>query len=560
MPNIKKFNFTNYLPARQNSDKGDINSASEQNSPQNSQLSTSDDTQIQISSPSHSQSQLTALNPEEQQSSALAITTDSPGALVQWSPAMQSLLEEPPSNLPLQLITGGVVFCLAFFTWAWFGQIDQIGKAQGKLVPKGEAYKIESLESAKIRSIAVKEGERVKKGQLIASLESERETKEVERLKDVLASSQIDLNKKLNLLEQVKIEIAAQKRIGETELESQQLAIQSAIAKAEVTRNLLEQQKSELTANLSRQGKTEQLSGLDKEKLAQTNAELKEHQQRIAKLKTLADQGAISQEYIFQAQQAQRQIEQRLLDNKVQGISSINEQIFQSEQSTRNMRSSIIENQGQLAEAQKETERLQVELEYKKADSRRAEIAARQKAQQLELEINQAKTKIAETKNLLATAKDQLDKRSLKSPVAGTVLAFNVANTGKVVQSGEAVAEIAPDNAPLVLSAVIPDRDAGFIKKGMTAQVKFDAYSYQDYGAIPGKVTSISANTQTDQNLGEVYRVKIELDRNYVSEDSKKILFKPGQTASADIVIRQRRVMDMLLDPVKKLRQDGVDM
>jgi hemolysin D len=563
LPNIKKINFRNHLPDRRNSSNSNsdtrvVNGASEKSSQQNSQLSTSDDTQIQISQPQ--QSQLTTLNPEEQQSSALTITTESPGALVQWSPAMQSLLEEPPSNLPLQLITGGVVFCLAFFTWAWFGQIDQIGKAQGKLVPKGEAYKIESLESAKIRSIAVKEGERVEVGQLIASLESERETKEVERLKDMLASSQIDLSKKLNLLEQVKIEIATQQRIGQAEVQSQQLAIESAIAKEQVTSNLLAQQKSELEANLARQGQTEQLSGLDQEKLAQTNSELKEHQQRIAKLKPLVDQGAISQESLFQAQQAQRQVEQRLLDNKVQGISSINEQIFQSEQSTRNMRASIIENQGQLAEAQKEVERLQVELEYKKADSRRAEIAARQKAQQLELEINQAKTKIAETKNLLATAKSQLEKRLLRSPVAGTVLSFNVANTGKVVQSGEAVAEIAPDDAPLVLSAAIPDRDAGFIKKGMTAQIKFDAYSYQDYGAIPGKVTSISANTKTDDNLGEVYKVQIELDRNYVSEDSKKILFKPGQTASADIVIRQRRVIDMLLDPVKKMRQDGVDM
>ncbi|MEN9519953.1 MAG: hypothetical protein RLZZ381_2541, partial [Cyanobacteriota bacterium] len=88
-------------------------------------------------------SQLTVLNPE-QQSSALAVTNSSDSQIepTQWSPAMQSLLEEPPSNLPLQLIVGGVVFCLTFLAWAWFGQIDQIGKAQGKLIPKGEAYKI----------------------------------------------------------------------------------------------------------------------------------------------------------------------------------------------------------------------------------------------------------------------------------------------------------------------------------------------------------------------------------------------------------------------------------
>ncbi|MEN9520140.1 MAG: hypothetical protein RLZZ381_2728, partial [Cyanobacteriota bacterium] len=451
-------------------------------------------------------------------------------------------------------------FCLTFFAWAWFGQIDQIGKAQGKLIPKGEAYKIESLDSAKISSIEVKEGDKVKAGQLIATLDSERETKEVERLKEALASSQVELRQKLNLLEQVKVEAQTQQRIGSAEIRSQQLAIESAISKAQVTSNLLEQQQSELGANLTRQGQTKQLSGLDQTKLNQINADLKEHQQRLAKLKGLAAQGAISQEYIFQAQQAQRQIEQQLIDNKLQGISNINEQIFQSEQSTRNLRSSITENQGALTEAQKEAERLRVELEYKKADSQRVEITTQQKIQQLELEINQAKSKIAESKNLLATAKSQLQKRLLRSPVAGTVLAFNVVNTGKVVQSGETVAEIAPNNSPLVLSAALPDRDAGFVEKGMTAQVKFDAYSYQDYGVIPGKVISISANTQTDENLGSVYKVEIELERNYVSDDFKKILFKPGQTASADIVIRQRRIIDLLLDPVKKMQKDGVKL
>jgi hemolysin D len=556
LPNIKKINFRNYLAEKldgKSDGSSDSKGVSSDTQEQNTQLSVNN-------APQDSESQLTTLQSEPQQSSALTIATDSPGAIVQWSPAMQSLLEEPPSNLPLQLIAGGMVFCLAFFAWAWFGEIDQIGKAQGKLVPKGETYKIESLESAKVNNIAVKEGQKVEAGQLIASLDSERETKEVERLKEILASSEIDLNQKLNLLEQAKLEIQTQQKIGEAELRSQKVAIDSAIGKAQVTDDLLAQQQSELQASLTRQGKTEQLTGLDKTKLDQINSELKEHQQRLARLKSLAEQGAISQEYIFQAQQAQRQIEQQLIESKVQGISGISEQIYQSEQATRNMRSSITENQGELALAQKESERLRVELEYKQAANRRAEIAAEQKAQQLGLEINQAKTKIAETKNLLASANNQLEKRLLRSPVAGTVLAFNVVNTGKVVQSGETVAEIAPDNAPLVLSAVLPDRDAGFIEKGMTAQVKFDAYSYQDYGAIPGKVVNISANTKTDDNLGEVYRVQIELDRNYVSQDSKKILFKPGQTGSADIVIRHRRVMDVLLEPVKKLRQDGVDM
>ena len=502
-------------------------------------------------------SQLTRLSSEGESSLA---TVDSGGEIAQWSPAMQSLLEEPPSNLPLQLMVGGIIFCLSFGVWAWFGQVEKIGKAQGKLVPKGETYKIESLDSAKVSEIAVKEGEEIQAGQLIAELDADGETQEVERLVNTLESLEVELEQKLNLLEKVKLEAQTNQLVARAEIRSQQLAIDSAYSKVQVITQQLEQQQSEMLASVARKDKTQELSALDREKLAQIESDLAEHTKRLERLKPLAEEGAISQEFVFQAQQAQRQAQQQLIDSKLAGIGNINEQIFQSEQFLREMKAKITENQGELELARKEYERLQADLEQRKAERTQIELNAQQKVQQIELEINQARAKIAETKSLLASAKGNLKKRSLTSPVAGTVLAFNVVNTGKVVQPGETVAEIAPKNAPLVLSAVLPDRDAGFVEKGMTAQVKLDAYSYQDYGVIPGKVIGISADAKKDEQLGSVYQVKIELDRDYVSDRSKKIVFKPGQTATAEIVIRRQRIIDVLLDPIRKLQSDGIDL
>ena len=482
------------------------------------------------------------------------------GEIAQWSPAMQSLLEEPPSKLPFQLIAGGIAFFLIFTVWAWFGEVEKIGKAQGKLIPKGETFKIESLESAKIGEISVEEGEKVSKGQLIAKLESDEQAREVERLEEALVSAEVELKQKLNLLDKVEVEGQTYKLIDRAEVRSQNLAIESALSKVEVTGQLLEQQQSELSAALNREQKTKQLSGLDREKLAQINAELKDHQARVARLKPLAEEGAISQEFVFQAQQDLRQSQQELINTKAQGIGSTNEQIFQSEESLRTKRASITQAQGELAAARKEYERLQAQLDRTKAERYQVNNGAQQKVQQIELEITQIKDKIASTKNSLASAKSKLDQKLLKSPVEGTVLAFNVVNTGKVVQAGETVAEIAPDDSPLVLSAFLPDRDAGFVEKGMTAQVKLDAYSYQDYGVVSGKVVGISANTKVDEQLGSGYQVKIELDRDHVSDDGKKISFKPGQTATAEIVIRKVRVINLLLDPIKKLQQDGIDL
>ncbi len=500
---------------------------------------------------------------DEQQEYSLSTTNISAtdgGEIVKWSPSMQSLLEEVPSSFPFRLVVGGALFCVALMTWAWFGKIDKVGKAHGKLIPEGETYKIESLESAKISEISVREGEEIRAGQLLASLDSEREIKEIERLKEILDADRNELSQKQNLLEKAKMESETHKLMARAEVRSQNLAIESASLRVQDISDLLPRKQSELQAYLARQNKSKQLSSLDQEKSAQINTELEEHKKRLQRLRKLVEEGAISQEFVFQAEQNLRQVEQQLLDSKLQGVGNIGEQIFQSEQSLRQIKTGIAENKSELSVARKELEGLQSDLEHKKAENSQIQIASQQKVQQIELEIHQAKNKIAETKNRLAIAKRSLEKRMLRSPVAGTVLAFNVVNTGKVVQSGETVAEVAPTNSPLVLSAVIPDRDAGFIEKGMTAQVKFDAYSYQDYGVIPGKVIEISANTQNDESLGAVYRVKIELERDHISEDSKKVLFKPGQTATADIVIRRLRIIDVILDPIKKLQHDGINL
>ncbi|MEL6929244.1 MAG: HlyD family efflux transporter periplasmic adaptor subunit [Cyanobacteria bacterium J06600_6] len=506
---------------------------------------------------------------EMEHSSSMTLSREPGGSIVsastgeevaQWSPSVQSLLEEPPSNLPLQLMLGGIIFCLSFGVWAWFGEIEKVGKAQGRLVPKGETYRIESLDSARVSQIAVKEGEKVQKGQLIAELNAEGETQEVKRLADTLDALEIELEQKLNLLEKVKLEVQSNQQVARAEIGSQNLLIDSANSRVKVVSQRLEEQQSELLAAVARRDNTQQLSGLDRQRIAQIESELADHQQRLERLKPLADEGAISQEFVFQAQRDLRQAQQQLIEAKLGGVSSINEQIFQSEQSLRDMKARITENQGELVQARQESERLQTELQQKKAERYQINLNAQQKVQQIELEINQAKAKIAETKNLAIAAKSRLAKRSLISPVAGTVLSFNVVNTGKVLQPGETIAEIAPQNSPLVLSAVIPDRDAGFIEKGMTAQVKFDAYSYQDYGVIPGKVIEISADAKNDEELGAVYQVKIELDRDKISDNSKDIAFKPGQTATADIVIRRQRIMDILLDPIRKIQADGIDL
>ncbi len=496
---------------------------------------------------------------KESNSEAISLTKTE-GNQEKWSPSLQSLLDQPAATLPRQMIIGGSLFLLTFGIWSWYGKIEEVGKAQGKLIPKGETYKVESVELGKLSHIAVKEGEEVKAGQILAELDNTLVAKEVDRLKQMLSAYQIELGQKQTLLERVKLEAQTHARIAAAETSSQRSAIASARDKAAVLRQLLAQQKAEMAAYKNRQKRSQSLSALAQQRAAQLNSEIAAHQERVQRLKPLEEQGAVSQEFIFQAEQARNQTQQQLTESQLQEITNIDEQIFQSEQSLRELALQITQSQGELATALQEIQRLQADLERQQAERARLKLEAEQKIQQLELDVTQMQGKIDESKNLLASAEAKLTQTLLRAPVDGVVLAFNVENVGKVVQSGETIAEIAPHNSSLVLSAALPNREAGFVKKQMPVQVKFDAYAHQDYGTIPGKVVSISADTKDDEQLGDVYQVEVELERDHIVANQKPIKFKPGQTATADIIIRNRRIIDLLLDPIKKIQKDGIKM
>ncbi|MGK7896674.1 MAG: HlyD family efflux transporter periplasmic adaptor subunit [Xenococcus sp. (in: cyanobacteria)] len=462
-----------------------------------------------------------------------------------WSNSLQTLLEKPPATLPQRVITGGMVFCLVFGTWAWLGHIEEVGTAQGKLVPKGETYKIDALEAGKVTTILVEEGEAVKAGQVMVELDAELSRKEIERLEQMLSAYRLELEQKRALLERVSLEAQTRAAIAAAETLAQHSAIALAQQKVATNRQLLAQMHSKAAAYQVKQIESKPLSAMEQESIEQLRLEIAAHQQRIERLKNLAKEGVVSQEFVFQAEQAWRDSQQRF---------------FQAQQRLREVQIRITQSQGEVASQQKETERLKAKLTQKKAEERRIELEIQQKIKQLELETTQIEAKIAETDNLLLSAKTKLKQKFFKAPVDGIVSSFDLQNPGIVIQAGQTIAEIAPKGMPLVLSAILPNREAGFVKKGMPVRIKFDAYAYQDYGVIAGKIVSISADAEANDKLGEIYRVKVELDRDYITENRQKIKFKAGQTATADIIIRRRRIIDVLLEPIRQLQKDGINL
>ncbi len=477
-----------------------------------------------------------------------------------WSPALNQLLEEPPATFPQRMTMGAMAFCFSFGAWAWFGTIDEVSKAQGKLIPQGETYKIEPVELGKVKYIAVEEGEEVKAGQTLVELDTELAEQEVTRLEEMLQAYNIELSQKEALREKLILEAKTSADITKAESSAKSSAILLAKEKVATFRHLLIQQQSEVKAYLHKQARLKSLSTLSKERLNQLKAEKISRQQRLERLLPLAEQGAVSQEYVFQAEQSLREAERQIIQSQLEEITNISEQIFQSHQAMRELEARITHNQGELSSALREVQKLEAELIQQQGEGKRIQLEAQQKIKQLEFEVAQIESKIADTQNLLSAAEAKLEQKYLKAPIDGIILSLNINNSGKVVQAGETVIEIAPHEVPLILSASVPNKEAGFIKEGMAVQVKLDPYPYQYYGLIPGEVTYLSADAKSNSQQEEAYQVEVALFKDYITDNQQQIKFKAGQTATADIVIRRRRILDVWLEPIKKLQHDGIEM
>ena len=477
-----------------------------------------------------------------------------------WSTSVQTVLDQPATNLPLKLILGGMVFCLAFGAWATFGQIEEVGQARGQLVPKGEVYKINPVESGKVAMIRVKEGQAVQAGQVLFELDTKIAANEVERLQQILEADKTQLSQRELIINRTRLEAQTRAAVADADIQAQEAAIAQAKIKAASSRDMLNQLRTEASASTARVATLKPLAAINQELLAQRQADVAAYKARLERLKPLEKEGAIAKENLFEAEQAIRDRSLAITRSKLEEDTSTREQLFQAEQNLRDHQRAITQSHGEVQQALAEANRLQAELIQKQAQKRSTELEAQQQIQQLEIEMTQLKAKIAENKNLLSSAKAKLVQNFLYAPVDGSVSSLNVRNIGEVVQPGQTIAEMSPQNAPLVLSAILANEQAGFVKTGMPVQVKFDAYPYQDYGIVPGKVISISPDAKPDQRLGAVYRVEVELARNYVTANNQTINFKPGQTGSADIIIRRRRVADILLDPIRQLQKGGINL
>lgn len=445
-----------------------------------------------------------------------------------WSSSLQTMLDRPPAAFPNQLVAGGVVFCAAFVTWAALGQIDEVGHGAGRLIPQGESYKIHPVVPGKIARLLVKEGQAVKVGQPIAELENTIAITRVQSLQQEYTNYEKELQQTESLIDKTQLEAQSRSAIADAEIRAQEATIVQAEAK-------IAGQNTTITQAQDRAGISQKLLG-------ELQSDADAHKERITRWKALVEEGALAREQLFQAQQQ--------FNDRQRSITQQQGDIQQTLTEAKRLRSD-------LQQAIAESQRMRAELSQRYAQRHSTQIQAQQTIQQLLMQRTQLIAKMQQNQKQQEVATAELKELTLRAPVNGTISALNIRNASEVVQAGQTIAELASQKAPLVLAVALPTREAGFVKVGDSVQVKFDAYPYQDYGIITGKVQSISPDAKVDERQGAFYRVDIALDRRSLSPN---IQLKSGQTATAEIIIRRRHIVDILLDPIRQLQKSNLNL
>lgn len=105
---------------------------------------------------------------------------------------------------------------------------------------------------------------------------------------------------------------------------------------------------------------------------------------------------------------------------------------------------------------------------------------------------------------------------------------------------------------------MILNKDVGFITKGKEVEIKVEAFSFQKYGTIKGKVINISPDAIQDEKMGYVYKALVSMEKNYFYLGEHKYLVSPGMTLTAEIKTGKRRIIDFFLSPLIKNVDEGM--
>jgi HlyD family secretion protein len=165
-------------------------------------------------------------------------------------------------------------------------------------------------------------------------------------------------------------------------------------------------------------------------------------------------------------------------------------------------------------------------------------------------ELRETQTKIAEFSERQIAAEDLLRRVEIRAPQSGVVHQLAVFTVGGVVNPGEPIMLIVPQDDRLLVETQISPRDIDQVRVGLPARLRFSAFDQQTTPQIEGKVLSVSPDLTRDPNTGEAYFTgRIAIADSEIAKLGENRL-QPGIPVEVQITTRERTAMSYLVKPL----------
>ena len=398
------------------------------------------------------------------------------------------------------------VLFLMFMVWAYYSNIEQVTRGDGKVVPSTQIQIVQNLEGGILSEIMVDVGELVKKDQLLL------------RIDETRFSSSF----KQNRVKYLSYKARAARLLSEANGTSFEVPKEVMDEKPEIgirEQELFESRNREFQSNM----------GILQEQISQREHEYKE---LTTKLEELARTYALLQKELeltrpLVAQGAVSEVEVLHLERQASQM------------------------QGEIATIRQTIPKAQSRLQESQLALRENELVFFNKAKS---ELNEVLAELDEVSASAIALEDRLRRTNVRSPVTGTINRLLVNTVGGVIQPGMDLVEIVPLEDTLVVETKIKPADIAFLRPNQEAKVKFTAYDFTIYGGLNAKLEHISADSITDEKGNSFYLVRLRTDKNYLGPESDPLPIIPGMVASVDILTGKKTILAYLLKPVLRAK------
>ncbi|AFZ55764.1 HlyD family efflux transporter periplasmic adaptor subunit [Anabaena cylindrica FACHB-243] len=473
-----------------------------------------------------------------------------------WFYGTEELLDALPKAWTRSMLYLLVSFAAIALPWTMFSQVDETGNAIGRIEPKGATQKLDSVVTGSVIAVNVTEGATVKAGQVLVEIESDVLQTELQQTKAKLEG----LLSREGQIKLLKNQVLLAINIQEQQNQSQNLAKLAQLNQAR--QNLDAKQSAYHLQKLEKLAQVDQVKqNINSNQIAHRLAKsrLSRDLSEVSRYRTLLKAGAIPQTKVVELEKTAEDSE-RLQEEATANI----------QQSQLRLREEFRRYQSIMNQAQSDIEQAKLRLQEEESSyqgviqsGQLTLLKNQEQVKDLQTQITSLQSEITQTQSQITSLQLQLQQRVVRSPIDGIIFELPIKKPGSVVQPGQMMAQVAPKNATLILKAQMPSQQSGFVKVGMPVKIKFDAYPFQEYGVTQGRVTWISPDSKIQENSPnrlESYDVEIALEQPYIQTGNKRIPLTPGQTATAEVIVRQRRVIDFILDPFKKLKNNGLEL